>query len=154
MVQIRTEVSDVAQEFPHDAPELPRAIPALRHPPQIIFQLFDAAAVLVREDFAHRLVDVFSRLSAGKGRFPSATAYLELRNQMEMAALKNPAILFRNTLRSSKTVGNKGFYTIFERIRNIGNRLRPILRVLLARQQYRIEERGGMTGDWLERSEI
>ena len=96
MIQIRAEISDITEEFSNNASKFPRTIAAFDEFPKMIFQFFHPAAILERKNLSCRLIDFFSCLSSRNGGFPSSPSDLQLGDEMEMTALKNPSILFRN----------------------------------------------------------
>ena len=96
MIQVRAEISDITEKFSNNTLEFPRTIAASDEFPKIIFQNLYPAAILTYKDFPCGLINIFSGLSSGDVGFPSSSSDLQLGNEMEVVALKNPSILFRN----------------------------------------------------------
>jgi hypothetical protein len=151
---IRSELIGPSQKLPDRHAHNARAHWFLNEPSQPLEHRFEAWTVRQLQRLASKPVEDLSHGSAYQFAFASASAPLQLTDEMKMTQLHDPALSRRQPDDPPNVVGNRGADAS---VSASGNRLecmRPALHILSAWQKHRIQEDRSILTVWLDRHQV
>ena len=153
--QIGTEEIEVAQKFSGNRAKPSRAQGQNDRSLQSLDNQSQRPLISLRQCSSHILIDRLPKRSILSSlQFPFSPIDLQLGDEMEMAALKNPAVRSCNTAGAPKSIGNQGYYPFLDVGGDIFDYHMPASRQFSSRQQDGIQKVSIGIADRLECSQI